>query len=166
VIGTSRDFLGTDPSCLGACVYPKPPGGNTNRLVRLPVFLGSITAAIGAIQVADAPEDSDGPTPMNWPRRITTMERLERHGSGRLRNPERDPLLYRPVEPGNFRILRGEKADAGELVADGTAVQIHEHAARPLDLGASSIATDSLWARVRSNDFRACVFLSLRRLMR
>jgi len=138
-------------ACLG-CVYPKPPDGAQPTCETAGV-LGSITAIIGAIQVADALKILSGHVD-ELARRITTMDVW----SGSVRQvgqPERDPACT-ACGTREFLHLRGAER-APVSLCGRNAVQIHERK-RPLDLGALQAQLKPL-GEVRANEFALRFFI-------
>ncbi len=132
-------------ACLG-CVYPKPPGG-VQPTCETAGVLGSITAIIGAIQVADALKILSGHAEQ-LAARITMMDVW----SGTVRQvsqPKRDPECT-ACGTREFPHLRGA-GRAPVSLCGRNAVQIHERT-RPLDLHALHAQLASL-GEVRANEF-------------
>jgi molybdopterin/thiamine biosynthesis adenylyltransferase len=132
---------------LGACfrcVYPEPPGGSQPTCETAGV-LNSITAAIAAIQVADA---------LRWlctgslEPRLTTLD-VWNGGVRQIALPARDPQCP-TCALGQFPYLEGERC-APISLCGRNAVQIHERA-RPLDLQELKIRLAPL-GEVRANEF-------------
>jgi adenylyltransferase/sulfurtransferase len=143
--GLSMPVIPGKTSCLG-CVYPKPPAGAQPTCETAGV-LGSITAIIGAIQVADALKILSGHAGQ-LRARITTMDVW----SGTVRQvsqPERDPACP-ACGTREFPHLRGQKR-APVSLCGRNAVQIHERA-RPLDLLQLQSQLAPL-GNVRANEF-------------
>jgi molybdopterin/thiamine biosynthesis adenylyltransferase len=143
--GLTMPVIPGSTACL-SCVYPKPPAGAQPTCETAGV-LGSITAAIGAIQVADALKILTGHAD-ELARRITTMDVW--NGTVRqIGQPERDPAC-KACGTREFPHLRGEKR-APVSLCGRNAVQIHERA-RPVDLRQLRSQLTPL-GDVRSNDF-------------
>jgi molybdopterin/thiamine biosynthesis adenylyltransferase len=132
---------------LGACfrcVYPEPPGGSQPTCETAGV-LNSITAAVAAIQVADA---------LRWlctgslEPRLTTLD-VWNGGVRQIALPARDPQCP-TCALGQFPYLEGERC-APISLCGRNAVQIHERA-RPLDLQELKIRLAPL-GEVRANEF-------------
>ena len=132
-------------ACL-SCIYPKPPA-SAQPTCETAGVLGSITAIIGAIQVADALKILSGHADQ-LASRITTMDVW----SGAVRQvsqPERDPACS-ACGTREFPHLTGAKR-APVSLCGRNAVQIHERA-RPLDLGKLRTQLAPL-GDVRANEF-------------
>jgi adenylyltransferase/sulfurtransferase len=131
-------------SCL-RCVYPDPPAG-TQPTCETAGVLGSITAAIAAIQVADAIQILCGKADRVRPR-ITTLDVWE--GTARqIEQPQKDPdcpACGRRV----FEYLHGARRSPSHLCGRN-AVQIHDQ--RRLDLAELRARLAPL-GEVRSNEF-------------
>jgi adenylyltransferase/sulfurtransferase len=126
------------------CVYPEPPAGTLPTCETAGV-LGSITAAIAAIQVADALKwlSSGELAPC-----ITTLD-LWNGAVRRTPAPDRDPDCP-ACGRGEFPYLTGERR-APISLCGRNAVQIHERL-RPLDLESLKVSLLPL-GEVRSNEF-------------
>ena len=126
------------------CVYPDAPGGSQPTCETAGV-LNSITAAIAAIQVADA---------LRWlstgsfELRILTLD-VWNGGVRRIALPARDPECP-ACGRGEFPYLEGERR-APISLCGRNAVQIHERA-RPLDLQELKLKLAPL-GEVRANEF-------------
>jgi molybdopterin/thiamine biosynthesis adenylyltransferase len=141
--GLTMPILPGDHPCF-RCVYPEPPGGAQPTCETAGV-LGSITAAIAAIQVADA---------LKWlatgvlEPRITTLD-LWDGPVRRLQAPARDPECP-ACGKGQFPYLSGDRR-APISLCGRNAVQIHERR-RPLDLETLKMRLLPL-GEVRANEF-------------
>lgn len=130
--------------CCFRCIYPEPPGG-VQPTCETAGVLNSITAAIAALQVADA---------LQWlstsqlKSRITTID-VWNGGVRQIDQPDRDPHCPACGE-GNFPYLDGER-HAPISLCGRNAVQIHERS-RPLDLEALKGRLGPL-GEVRANGF-------------
>lgn len=144
-------------ACL-KCVYPEPPPGAQPTCETAGV-LGPVTAAIAALQTADAmkilTDGADG-----FIARLTTLDLW----TGEIRQiapPSRDPDCACCARR-DFIHLDGSKR-APISLCGRNAVQIHERA-RPLDLGDLAKRLGAL-APVRSNEFALRVSLDAYELM-
>ena len=140
-------------ACL-SCVYPKPPAG-VQPTCETAGILGSITAIIGAIQVADALKILSGHADQ-LASRITTMDVW----SGTVRQvsqPERDPACS-ACGTREFPHLSGARR-APVSLCGRNAVQIHERT-RPLDLRKLQSQLAPL-GEVRANEFALRFFMPL-----
>jgi len=131
-------------ACL-RCVYPDPPQG-VQPTCETAGVLGSITAAIAAIQVAGAIQILCGKTG-DVRRRITTMDVWE--GTARqIEQPEKDPECPTCARR-EFEFLHGARRSPSHLCGRN-AVQIHDE--RKLDLTELRARLMPL-GEVRSNEF-------------
>ncbi|MEO8126947.1 MAG: ThiF family adenylyltransferase [Bryobacteraceae bacterium] len=150
--GLTMPVIPGQTSCL-SCVYPKPPSGAQPTCETAGV-LGSITAIIGAIQVADALKILSGHRE-ELARRITTMDVW--NGTVRqVGQPQRDPACS-ACGTGEYPYLRGTKR-APVSLCGRNAVQIHERT-RPLDLRVLQAQLTPL-GDVRANEFALRFFLA------
>ncbi len=130
-------------ACL-ACVYPEPPAGAQETCETVGV-LGTITTAVGALQVSAALKLLVGQEPFLG---LTTLDVW----SGRIRQtapPAADPAC-RCCGERRFEHLEGKRRKPISLCGRN-AVQIHERA-RPLDLEALATVLSPL-GQVRANEF-------------
>jgi adenylyltransferase/sulfurtransferase len=141
--GVSMPVLPAQGACF-RCVYPDPPGGSQPTCDTAGV-LNSITAAIGAIQVAGA---------LQWmatgklQARLTTLD-VWKGGVREIPLPERDPDCP-ACGKREFPFLAGERR-APVSLCGRNAVQIHERN-RPLDLAELKSKLTPL-GEVRANEF-------------
>ena len=141
--GLTMPVLPGDHPCL-RCVYPEPPGGAQPTCETAGV-LGSITAAVAAIQVSNA---------LQWlstgslEPRITTLD-LWGGAIRQLPPPQRDPECP-ACGLGQFPYLSGERR-APVSLCGRNAVQIHERS-RPVDLSRLKLQLEPL-GEVRANEF-------------
>ena len=141
--GITMPALPGDHPCF-KCVYPEPPGGAQPSCETAGV-LGSITAAIAAIQVADA---------LRWlatgslDPRITTID-VWTGAVLQIPAPGRDPDC-RACGRREFPHLAGD-GRAPISLCGRNAVQIHEHR-RTVDLGRLKLQLEPL-GEVRANEF-------------
>lgn len=141
--GLTMPVLPGDHPCF-RCVYPEPPGGAQPTCETAGV-LGSITAAIAAMQVADA---------LKWlstgtlDPHVTTLD-VWNGAVRRIPAPARDPECP-ACGKGHFPYLDGERR-APISLCGRNAVQIHEHR-RPLDLESLRLRLLPL-GEVRANEF-------------
>jgi molybdopterin-synthase adenylyltransferase len=142
--GISMPVIPGRTACL-RCVYPEPPAG-TQPTCETAGVLGSITAAIAAIQVADAIQILCGRSDRVRPR-ITTLDVWE--GMARqVEQPEKDPACP-ACGRREFEFLHGAHRSPSHLCGRN-AVQIH--AERMLDLAELRARLMPL-GEVRSNEF-------------
>ena len=140
-----------ETACL-RCVYPDPPQG-TQPTCETAGVLGSITAAIAAIQAADAIKILSG-SRNTLRQRITTMDVWE--GTTRqIEQPPRDPECP-ACGLREFEYLEGARRSPSHLCGRN-AVQIHDE--RQLDLADLSAKLARL-GEVRSNQFALRFFPS------
>ena len=132
-------------ACL-RCVYPDPPAGAQPTCETAGV-LNSITAAIAALQTADALKILAGRTECVRAR-ITTLDVWE-GGMRQIEQPARDPDCP-ACGARDFAYLEGWRR-APVSLCGRNAVQIHERA-RPLDLAQLRTALSPL-GEVRANEF-------------
>jgi adenylyltransferase/sulfurtransferase len=128
------------------CVYPNPPSGAQPTCETAGV-LNSITAAIAALQTADALKILAGRAGCVRPR-ITTVDVWD-GGIRQIDQPPPDPDCP-ACGARDFVYLKGERSAPAGLCGRN-AVQIHERA-RPLDLGRLRAALSPL-GEVRANEF-------------
>ncbi|MBI1787522.1 MAG: ThiF family adenylyltransferase [Acidobacteria bacterium] len=133
------------------CMYPEPPSG-VQPTCETAGVLGSITAAIAALQVADALKLLCGTT---FPPLVTTLD-VWNGGVRQIGQPPPDPDC-RTCGRREFPGLRGE-GRAPISLCGRNAVQIHERS-RPLDLRRLREALASL-GEVRCNEFGLRFFCS------
>lgn len=141
--GLTMPVLPGRTACL-ACVYPEPPSGAQETCETVGV-LGTITTAVGALQVSAALKLLVGQDPFLG---LTTLDVW----SGRIRQtapPAADPAC-RCCGERRFEHLEGKRRKPISLCGRN-AVQIHERA-RPLDLEALAKALSPL-GQVRANEF-------------
>jgi adenylyltransferase/sulfurtransferase len=141
--GVTMPVLPGQSACF-RCLYPEPPGGSQPTCETAGV-LNSITAAIGAIQVADA---------LKWlatgslEPRLTTLD-LWNGGMRQIPLPDRDPECP-ACGRRQFPYLDGER-HAPISLCGRNAVQIHDRA-RPIDLQELKLKLAPL-GEVRANEF-------------
>jgi molybdopterin/thiamine biosynthesis adenylyltransferase len=141
--GVTMPLLPGHGACF-RCVYPEPPGG-TQPTCETAGVLNSITAAIGAIQSADA---------LHWlatgslEPRLTTLD-LWNGGIRQIPLPARDPECP-ACGLSQFPYLDGERR-APISLCGRNAVQIHERS-RPIDLLDLKLRLAPL-GEVRANEF-------------
>lgn len=126
------------------CLYPEPPSGAQPTCDTAGV-LGSITAAVAAIQVADALRILTG---VVVDPRITTLD-VWKGGVRQIAQPEHDPACPTCVRR-DFEYLDGRRR-APVSLCGRNAVQIHERG-RPVDLAGLARSLAPL-GEVRANDF-------------
>lgn len=126
------------------CLYPEPPSGAQPTCDTAGV-LGSITAAVAAIQVADALRILAG---VAADPRITMLD-VWNGGVRQIAQPDRDPACLTCARR-DFEYLDGRRR-APVSLCGRNAVQIHERG-RPVDLAALARSLSPL-GEVRSNDF-------------
>ncbi|MFN0105121.1 MAG: ThiF family adenylyltransferase [Bryobacteraceae bacterium] len=142
--GITMPILPGRSSCL-QCLYPEPPKSDQPTCETAGV-LGSVTAAIAAIQSADAIKLLTGHQPNQ---RITTIEVW----TGTVRQidqPARDEFCAACGPNPRFPYLNGEKR-APISLCGRDAVQIHERT-KPIDLANLKLRLEKL-APVRANEF-------------
>jgi len=143
--GITMAVLPGRTACL-RCLYPDPPPGAQPTCETAGV-LGSVTAAIAAVQTADALKILTGRA-ADLRARVTTMDLWE-GGVRQIDQPAPDPDCP-ACGARDFAYLEGRRrAPAG--LCGRNAVQIHERA-RPLDLERLQAALKPL-GEVRANDF-------------
>ncbi|MGO4879515.1 MAG: ThiF family adenylyltransferase [Bryobacteraceae bacterium] len=143
--GITMPVLPGRTACL-RCIYPDPPAGAQPTCETAGV-LGSVTAAIAALQSADALKILAGHIVSVRPR-ITTMDVWE-GGIRQIDQPARDPDCP-ACGLRDFAYLEGRRRTPIGLCGRN-AVQIHERA-RPLDLVQLQAALRPL-GEVRANEF-------------
>ena len=132
-------------ACL-RCVYPEPPSGAQPTCDTAGV-LNAVTAAIAALQVADAMKILSGRSDCVIPR-ITTID-VWSGGIRQSDQPARDPDCPTCGRRDFVHLNGGMRAPVS--LCGRNAVQIHM-AARPLDLAELKTRLDTL-GEVRSNEF-------------
>jgi molybdopterin-synthase adenylyltransferase len=141
--GLTMPVLPGDHPCF-RCVYPEPPAGTLPTCDTAGV-LGSITAAVAAIQVADALKWLSGGA---LKPSITTLDVWD-GAIRRIEAPARDPDCP-ACGRGEFPYLNGDRR-APISLCGRNAVQIHE-TRRPLDLETLKLKLLPL-GEVRANEF-------------
>lgn len=142
--GITMPIIPGASSCL-QCLYPEAPKGDQPTCDTTGV-LGSVTASIAAIQVADTIRLLVGQPPRL---RITTID-VWNGTTRQLDQPPRDPACPACGPDAEFPFLHGERR-APISLCGRDAVQIHERR-NPLDLQELKLRLEPI-APVRANEF-------------